>query len=66
MSVLTRDGTAEHSSRAQILRRGREQGKNTLFSLLTDDYEQKWHPFPVDNLLSYVMTTHRCISYWMD
>ena len=35
MNRLTRDGTAEHVSRDQILRRERGQGKKQYFSCLT-------------------------------
>ena len=46
MSRLTRDGTAEPVSRAQILRHAQEQG-NINFPC-SADHEQDWQPYPVD------------------
>ena len=46
MSRLTRDGSAEHVSRNQILRREREQG-NVHFPC-SADHEQDWQLYPVD------------------
>ena len=46
MSRLTRDGTAEHVSRDQILRHVRGQG-NIIFSC-SADHEQDWQPYLVD------------------
>ena len=46
MSRLTRDGTAEHVSRDQILRHARGQG-NINFPC-SADHEQDWQPYPVD------------------
>ena len=46
MSRLTRDGTAEHVSRDQILRHARGQG-NVHFPC-SADHEQDWQPYPVD------------------
>ena len=46
MNRLTRDGTAEHVSRDQILRHARGQG-NVHFPC-SADREQDWQPYPVD------------------
>ena len=46
MSRLTRDGTAEPVSRAQILRYERRQ-ENIVFPCLAD-HEQDWQAYPVD------------------
>ena len=46
MSRLTRDGTAEHNSRDQTLRRERGQGKSCF--PCSADNEQDWQPYPVD------------------
>ena len=45
MSRLTRDGTAEPVSRAQILRRKRGQG--IINFPCSVDHEQDWQPYPV-------------------
>ena len=46
MGRLTRDWTAEHVSRDQILRRtrGQRQKKNPC----SPDHEQDWQPYPAD------------------
>ena len=46
MSRLTRDGTAEHVLRDQILRRKRGQGN--IHFLCSADHGQDWQPYPVD------------------
>ena len=46
MSRLTREGTAEHVSRDQILGRERGQGKHRYSC--SADHEQDWPPYPVD------------------
>ena len=46
MSRLTREGTAEHVSRDQILGRERGQGKHRYSC--SADREQDWPPYPVD------------------
>ena len=43
---MTRDGTAEHVSRDQILRRKR--GQVNIYFLCSDDHEQDWQPDMVD------------------
>ena len=51
MSRLTRDGTAEPTSRDQILRHARGQ-ENIIFPEYyfpcSADHEQDWQPYPVD------------------
>ena len=44
MSRLTRDGTAEHVSRDQILRR--ERGQENFYFPCSADHEQDWQHFP--------------------
>ena len=46
MSRLTWDGTAEHVSRDQILRR--KQGQENIHFPCSVDHEQDWQPYPVD------------------
>ena len=46
MSRLTRNGTANHDSRDQIIRREREQSKK--HSSCSADHELDWQPHPVD------------------
>ena len=56
MSRLARDGTAEHVSRYQILRRERGQGNiNFPFSA---DHEQDWQPYPVEPYSCYMLYYH--------
>ena len=52
MSRLTRDGTAEHVSRDQILRHERGQG-NIHFSC-SADHVQDWQPYPADPYSCYM------------
>ena len=52
MGRLTRDGTAEHVSRNQILRRERGQGKNHF--PCSADHEQDWQLYPVDPYLCHM------------
>ena len=57
MSRLTRDGTAEHVSRVQILRR--EQGQGNIYFIYfrcSVDHEQDWHTYPVD-----LYSCHKCV-----
>ena len=56
MSRLTRDGTAEHVSRDQILRHTRGQG-NVHFPC-SADHEQGWQPYPVDPYFAICDTIH--------
>ena len=66
MSRLTRDGTAEHVSRDQILRRERGQGNITF--LCPADHEQDWQLYPVDSSSCFILyddhTTPDFSSYW--
>ena len=62
MSRLTRDGTAEHVSRDQILRHERKQG-NIHFSC-SADHVQNWRPYPVDPYSCH-MCDHTYILYWV-
>ena len=58
ISGLTRDGTAEHISRNQILRRERGQGKKNNFCC-SADHEQNWQPYTrLFYTLLKVMTIH--------
>ena len=50
MSRLTRDGTAEHVSRDQILRY--ERGQGNIHFPCSSDHVQDWQPYPVETLLS--------------
>ena len=61
---LTRDGTAEHVSRDQILRR--EQGQGNSCFPCSVDHEQDWQTYPVDPYSCYkcVMTIY--MSYRQD
>ena len=61
MSRLTRDGTAEHVSRDQILRHARGQG-NINFPC-SADHEQDWQPYPVDPY-SAICDDHTYIHTW--
>ena len=49
ISRLTRDGTAEPVSRAQILRRVRGRGNWNIHFLCSVDHEQDRQPYPVDS-----------------
>ena len=64
---MTRDGTAEHVSRDQILRRERGQGK--MHFPCSADHEQDWQPYPVDpypcNVLS-ICDYHTYIRTYID
>ena len=51
MNRLMRDGTAEHVSRDQILRR--EQGQGNIDFPCSADHEQDWQSYPVDPHSSY-------------
>ena len=53
MSRLTRDGTAEPVSQAQVLRRERGQGNIDLPSC-SADHEQDWQPYSVDPYSCYM------------
>ena len=61
ISRLTWDGTAEHVSQDQILRRERGQGNFPCSA----DHEQDWQPYPVGlHTLPYVLTIiHKYIIY---
>ena len=50
-SRLARDGTAEHVSRDQILRR--ERGQGNFDFRCSADHEQDWQPYPVDPYSCY-------------
>ena len=63
MSRLTRDGTAEHVWRDQILRRDRGQG-NINFPC-SADHEQDWQPYPVDPYSCY-MCDHTYIPTYIE
>ena len=52
ISKLTRDGTAEHVSRDQILRGQRGQG-NSIFPCSVD-HEQDWQPYRLIHTQLYV------------
>ena len=57
MSKLTRDGTAEHVSRDEILRHA--QGQGNIHLLCSADHEQDWQLYPVDPYSAiYVITIH--------
>ena len=56
MSRLTRDGTAEHVSRDQILRHVR--GQENICFLCSADHEQDWQPYPVDPYSAIICDDH--------
>ena len=62
MSRLARDGTAEHVSRDQILRR--ERGQENIHFPCSADHEQDWHSYPVDPYFCY-MCDHAYIHTYL-
>ena len=59
ISRLTRDGTAEHVPRDQILRR--ERGQGDIHFPCSADHEQDWQPYPVDPCSAICVTIHTYI-----
>ena len=60
MNRLTRDGTAEPVSRAQILRR--ERGQGNIHFPCSADHEKDWQPYPVGPY-SYYMCDHTYMGF---
>ena len=63
MSRLTRNGTAEPVSRAQIIRG--ERGQGNIHFPSSADQEQDWQPYPVDPCSCY-MCDHIYIPTYME
>ena len=61
--LATWDGTAEHVSRDQILRR--ERGQGNINVPCSADHEQDWQPYPVDPYSCYIIcvTIHTYILH---
>ena len=63
MTRLTRDGTAEHISRDQILRHARGQG-NIHFQC-SADHEQDWQPYPADPYSAIICDDHTYMNTYI-
>ena len=66
MSGLMLDGTAEHVSRDQILKRVREQG--SIHFPCSADHVRSWQPYPVEPYscymcdYTYILPDHLCVD----